>query len=84
MRSLTPACILLTPVSCFSAAHKIIVVIEPLLIDEDYYARVDGREIISNLAKVRHLATLPSHVAASRYATARVTARVHVTACLGL
>lgn len=27
-------------------------VIEPLLIDEDYYARVEGREIISNLAKV--------------------------------
>ena len=26
-------------------------VIEPLLIDEDYYARVEGREIISNLAK---------------------------------
>jgi len=32
--------------------HKILVVIEPLLIDEDYYARVEGREIISNLAKV--------------------------------
>uniref|UniRef100_A0A8C2QUC8 Splicing factor 3B subunit 1 domain-containing protein n=1 Tax=Capra hircus TaxID=9925 RepID=A0A8C2QUC8_CAPHI len=30
--------------------HKILVVIEPLLIDEDYYARVEGREIISNLA----------------------------------
>ncbi|OEL29772.1 Splicing factor 3B subunit 1 [Dichanthelium oligosanthes] len=28
--------------------HKILVVIEPLLIDEDYYARVEGREIISN------------------------------------
>lgn len=35
--------------------HKILVVIEPLLIDEDYYARVEGREIISNLAKVCHL-----------------------------
>ena len=35
--------------------HKILVVIEPLLIDEDYYARVEGREIISNLAKVRLL-----------------------------
>lgn len=33
--------------------HKILVVIEPLLIDEDYYARVEGREIISNLSKVR-------------------------------
>ena len=31
--------------------HKILVVIEPLLIDEDYYARVEGREIIANLAK---------------------------------
>lgn len=34
---------------------QILVVIEPLLIDEDYYARVEGREIISNLAKVRGL-----------------------------
>ena len=34
--------------------HKILVVIEPLLIDEDYYARVEGREIISNLAKVEY------------------------------
>lgn len=33
-------------------AHKILVVIEPLLIDEDYYARVEGREIIANLSKV--------------------------------
>lgn len=32
--------------------HKILVVIEPLLIDEDYFARVEGREIISNLSKV--------------------------------
>lgn len=31
--------------------HKVLVVVEPLLIDEDYYARVEGREIISNLAK---------------------------------
>ena len=31
--------------------HKILSVIVPLLIDEDYYARVEGREIISNLAK---------------------------------
>lgn len=36
----------------FSHSHQILVVIEPLLIDEDYYARVEGREIISNLAKV--------------------------------
>jgi splicing factor 3B subunit 1 len=33
-------------------------VIEPLLIDEDYYARVEGREIISNLAKAAGLATM--------------------------
>ena len=38
--------------------HKILVVIEPLLIDEDYFARVEGREIISNLAKAAGLATM--------------------------
>lgn len=38
--------------------HKILVVIEPLLIDEDYYARVEGREIVSNLAKAAGLATM--------------------------
>jgi splicing factor 3B subunit 1 len=38
--------------------HKILVVIEPLLIDEDYYARAEGREIISNLAKAAGLATM--------------------------
>ncbi len=32
--------------------HKILTVISPMLIDEDYYARVEAREIISNLAKV--------------------------------
>ncbi len=31
--------------------HKILVVIEPMLIDADYYVRVEGREVISNLAK---------------------------------
>uniref|UniRef100_G1DGG0 Splicing factor 3B subunit 1 n=2 Tax=Capra hircus TaxID=9925 RepID=G1DGG0_CAPHI len=40
--------------------HKILVVIEPLLIDEDYYARVEGREIISNLAKAGGLAAMIS------------------------
>ena len=40
--------------------HKILVVIEPLLIDEDYYARVEGREIISNMAKAAGLATMIS------------------------
>ena len=38
--------------------HKILVVVEPLLIDEDYYARVEGREIIANLAKAAGLATM--------------------------
>lgn len=38
--------------------HNILVVIEPLLIDEDYYARVEGREIISNLAKAAGLPTM--------------------------
>jgi len=40
--------------------HKILVVIEPLLIDEDYYARIEGREIISNLAKAAGLHTMIS------------------------
>ena len=40
--------------------HKILVVIEPMLIDEDYYARVEGREIISNLAKAAGFATMIS------------------------
>jgi splicing factor 3B subunit 1 len=44
--------------------HKILVVIEPLLIDEDYYARVEGREIISNLSKAAGLATM---IATMRY-----------------
>ena len=38
--------------------HRILAVIEPLLIDEDYYARVEGREIISNLSKAAGLATM--------------------------
>lgn len=38
--------------------HKILVVIEPMLVDEDYYARVEGREIISNLAKAAGLPTM--------------------------
>jgi splicing factor 3B subunit 1 len=38
--------------------HNILVVIEPLLIDDDYYARIEGREIISNLAKASGLATM--------------------------
>jgi len=38
--------------------HKILVVIAPLLLDTDYYARMEGREIISNLAKAAGLATM--------------------------
>jgi splicing factor 3B subunit 1 len=40
--------------------HKILVVIEPLLIDEDYYARIEGREIISILSKAAGLAHMIS------------------------
>ena len=40
--------------------HRILVVIEPLLIDEDFYARVEGREIISNLSKAAGLAHMIS------------------------
>jgi len=36
------------------------VVIEPLLIDRDYYARIEGREIVSNLAKAAGLPTMIS------------------------
>ena len=42
--------------------HKILVVIKPLLIDEDYYARIEGCEIISNLSKVASLAYMISTV----------------------
>lgn len=38
--------------------HKIMVVMEPLLIDEDYFTRAEGREIISNLTKAVGLATM--------------------------
>lgn len=38
--------------------HKILVVIEPLLIEEDYYTRIEGREIITNLSKAAGLATM--------------------------
>ena len=43
--------------------HRILAVIEPLLIDEDYYARVEGREIVSNLAKA---AGLPAMISTMR------------------
>lgn len=38
--------------------RQILTVVEPLLLDQDYYARVEGREIISNLAKSAGLATM--------------------------
>ena len=38
--------------------HRILAVIQPLLIDEDYFARCEGREIISNLAKAAGLPTM--------------------------
>ena len=38
--------------------HSILVVIEPMLIDDDYYARIEGGEIISNVAKAAGLATM--------------------------
>lgn len=43
--------------------HRILVVVEPLLIDEDFFARAEGREIISSLAKA---VGFPSMVAALR------------------
>jgi splicing factor 3B subunit 1 len=40
--------------------HKILIVVMPMLIDEDYYARVEGREIVTNLAKAAGQATMIS------------------------
>lgn len=42
--------------------HKILVVIEPLLIEEDYYALIEGREIVSNLSKAAGLAHMISNM----------------------
>lgn len=38
--------------------HEILQVMEPMLVNEDYYARVEGREVISNLAKAAGLETM--------------------------
>lgn len=38
--------------------HKILSVVGPLLLDADYYARVEGREVIANLAKAAGLTTM--------------------------
>ncbi|KAM9966389.1 hypothetical protein ACTFIR_006601 [Dictyostelium discoideum] len=40
--------------------RKILSVIEPFLIDQNYYARVEAREIISNLSKAAGLASMTS------------------------
>jgi splicing factor 3B subunit 1 len=48
------------------SVHKTLVVIEPLLIDEDYYARVEGCEIISNLSKAAGLAHMISTMSRHR------------------
>ncbi|KNC52878.1 splicing factor 3B subunit 1 [Thecamonas trahens ATCC 50062] len=42
--------------------HKILVVIEPMLVDEDPYARVEGREVISNLAKAAGLTSMVANM----------------------
>ena len=39
-------------------AHKILVVIEPMLIDDDHFARIEALEVISNLSKAAGLATM--------------------------
>ena len=39
-------------------ADKTLAVIEPSLIDEDYYSRMEGIEIISNLSKSTGLPTM--------------------------
>lgn len=38
--------------------HRILVVVMPMLIDEDFYARVESREVISSLSKAAGLATM--------------------------
>jgi splicing factor 3B subunit 1 len=40
--------------------HKILGCVGPMLIDEDYYARAEGREVIANLSKAAGLATMIS------------------------
>ena len=41
-------------------AHKILTVVEPMLIDDDPYVRVEGRELVANLAKACGLACMIS------------------------
>uniref|UniRef100_A0A7S0ZCN9 Splicing factor 3B subunit 1 domain-containing protein n=1 Tax=Timspurckia oligopyrenoides TaxID=708627 RepID=A0A7S0ZCN9_9RHOD len=42
--------------------HQILVVIEPLLVDEDYFARAEGRGIIASLSKAAGLASMLSTI----------------------
>ena len=44
--------------------HKIMVVVSPMITEDDYYTRVEGKEIISNLAKA---AGLPTMISAMRH-----------------
>jgi splicing factor 3B subunit 1 len=39
-------------------AHNLLKVVQPLLLDQNYYARVEARELIANLAKAAGLATM--------------------------
>nr|CAG8464296.1 250_t:CDS:2 [Entrophospora candida] len=56
---------LLVKARCFDCPyiHKILAVIEPLLIEEDYFARCEDRKIISNLSKA---AGLPKMISTMR------------------
>ena len=63
--------------------HKILVVIEPLLIDEDYYARVEGREIIANLSKAAGLATMIAAMRPDIDNIDECAARARALACSG-
>lgn len=70
--------------------HEILVVIEPMLIDDDYYARVEGREIIANLAKAAGLpamiSTMRPHIDHQDEFVRNTTARAFavVTSALGI
>lgn len=67
--------------------HKLLVVIQPMLLDEDHYARAEARELIANLSKAAGLATMISTMRAdidspdeyTRNATARAFAVVAST-----
>lgn len=39
-------------------AHRILAAVAPMLIDEDFFARAEARDVISNLAKAAGLATM--------------------------